>query len=113
MESPKSFVVDENNVHTSTPFLKSQFAQKLVKKYFLKNLPRDISMESFEEKFINMKISHRSPMNKRNKPIIFAEKKFPNDYRFHVPESISTSVLEKYQEMFEEGPKVKRSCIRF
>jgi hypothetical protein len=115
MESPKNFSFDENKIETSTPFLKSEFAQKLLKKYFIKNLHREVSMDSssFEEKFINMKITNRSPLNRKNKPFIFTDKKFCNDYRFHIPESISTSTIEKYQEIFEEGPRVKRNCIRF
>lgn len=113
------FEFDSHKLAMSTPFLKSTFAQKLLKKHFLKNIHREIPMETdsckqstLEEKFINMKISKNSQKNR--KPFVFKSqtKNSSPEYKFHVPESISIETLEKYHEIFEESPKVKRTRLR-
>lgn len=107
--------IENFDLAMSTPFLKSTFAQKLLKKHFLKNIQREIPMDtdlSLEERFINMKISKNSPKNRSKKPFVFKSQNSSSEHKFHVPESISIETLEKYHEIFEKSPKVKRTRLR-
>lgn len=110
----------ENRLAMSTPFLKSTYARKLLKKHFLKNIQREIpmdtdsSVEIIEEKFINMKLSpkYNTPKSSR-KPFIFKNQtKNSCDYKFHVPDSIPIETLEKYQGIFESPAAVKKMRLR-
>lgn len=108
----------ENRLAISTPFLKSTYARKLLKKHFLKNIQREIpmdtdsSVEIIEEKFINMKLSPKYTPKSR-KPFIFKNQtRNHSDYKFHVPDSIPIETLEKYQEIFESPAAVKKMRLR-
>jgi hypothetical protein len=97
------------NVVTSTPVMRSEIGIQLVRKHFVKNLPKDISVLAL--KFENFNIEEQSP---EVKPFIFTKdnKSTTPNHNFHTPKTISTDTIEKFNLLFSDSPKLKRKRIR-
>jgi hypothetical protein len=124
--SPRSPMANENfNVVTSTPFLKSEIGMKLVKKQFIKNFPKDVSISILEAQISKMSISLNTKSTKQDgsnhsqeiRPFIFKKESTDSAepiYEFRTPtlKSISPETLEKFNKLFDETPKLMRKRIR-
>lgn len=115
MNSFKSPIKESGNfnVVTSTPFLRSEIGKELVKKQFIKNFPKDISISILEAKIskmtISLNIKDRSNQSSETKPFIFKKEHYSTapTYEFRTPKTISPETIEKYNKLFEATPKMK------
>jgi hypothetical protein len=105
------------NVVTSTPHLKSDIGKELVKRHFIKNFPRDLSVSMLEEKIskltINLNIGNTN-QSPEFKPFVFKKIQDSSDqvYAFRTPKTISPETIEKYNKLFDNSPKFTRKRIR-
>jgi hypothetical protein len=98
------------NVITSTPIMRSEIGQKMIRRHFVKNLPKDISMLGL--RFDKINIEEQSP---EMKPFIFSNEEKPAttpNYNFHTPKTISIDTIEKFKVLFSDSPKLKKKRIR-
>jgi hypothetical protein len=106
------------NVVTSTPHLKSDIGKELVKRHFIKNFPRDLSVSMLEEKIskltINLNIGNTPNQSPEFKPFVFKKIQDSSDqaYEFRTPKTISPETIEKYNKLFDNSPKFTRKRIR-
>lgn len=103
-------------VVTSTPLLRSEIGRKLIRKQFISNFPKDISISLLEMQIDNLKIEVASPKSTSVKPFIFTKEKDSDTPKhiFHPPQTISPETIEKFNQLFEdnETSKVMRKRIR-
>lgn len=105
------------SVVTSTPRLRSDVGRKLIRKFFIQNMPKDISL--LESQIENMKIEEKSlekslpevEQEVKEKPFVFSKQE-TSPYAFNPPQSISSETIERYAKLFAETPKLKRKRIR-
>jgi hypothetical protein len=106
------------NVVTSTPHFKSDIGRELVKRHFVKNFPKDISISILEDKINKMSINYNLNSNSNQspdiKPFIFKKEQDSSSptYEFRTPKTISPETIEKYNKLFDETPKFTRKRIR-
>lgn len=115
MESPKT-PNEESGLVTSTPFMKSDYGRKLIKKQFeanLKNISQDIAALELRMDSINLETPKKE---EQKEPLVFHFNKealeSSSTYEFHTPKTISTETMEKYNQLFEPTPKIKIKRIR-
>ena len=110
--------IKDVNVATSTPHLKSEIGKEIIKKHFIKNFPKDISMSILETKISELSIKYNIGENSCRSPEIklFIFKNELNSsepvYKFRTPKTISPETIEKYSKLFDETPKQTRKRIR-
>lgn len=104
--------VFSENVFTSTPMIRSEYGKKLIRRQFVKNLPEDLALQELEVQLGGLKIAVQSP--EVVKLFVFKKEDDPNStiVRFHTPKLVSPETLEKYNQLFEQTPKLKRKRIR-
>lgn len=97
------------NVITSTPVMKSEIGQKLIRNHFVRNFPKDISVLAM--RFENFNMDEHSP---ELKPFVFTKEERPESpkYSFHTPKTISIDTIEKFNKLFTDSPKLKKKRIR-
>lgn len=101
------------NVVTSTPMMRSEYGKKLIRRQFVKNLPEDLSsLQDLEEKLESLKIAVQSP--EVIKLFVFKKEDDSNStfVKFHSPKTLSPETVEKYNQLFEQTPKMTRKRIR-
>lgn len=103
-----------SNVETSTPFMKSELARNLIKYQFIKNFPKDISI--LESQMSKMTINYNLGDDTMPEIKLFIFKKDQNlsepVYKFTAPKTISPKTIERYKNLFEETPRMKRKRLR-
>lgn len=103
-------LVEEANIVTSTPMMRSEMGQQLIRRHFIKNLPKDISLPEVKIA-INIEVT---PSPKRLEPFVF-KKEHDSDseiYKFKTPTAISPETMERFRELFGPTPKPTRKRLR-
>lgn len=115
-KSPKEAGSSDFNVHTSTPLMQSEYGRKLIRQQFqanLKNISQDISSLELQIGSMNLETPKKE---ERKEPQVFHFNKDAlegsSTYEFHTPKTISIETIEKYNELFEQSPKIKIKRIR-
>lgn len=97
--------LNEPNIATSTPMMRSEMGQQLIRRHFIKNLPEDISLP--------INIEETPPPTKPLHPFIFRKEVSDSDnYKFKTPTAISPETMEKFRRLFGTSPKPTRKRLR-
>jgi hypothetical protein len=101
-----------NNVLTSTPRLRSTIAQSLIKKLFVKNIPKDFSFDDYENS------ECKKPVDQLNFSIVKKKKKHnissPELRDCKTPKKMTSETKKMMEKIFEKSVKKEfnKKCLR-